>query len=63
MKAFGSDGEYESHRATSAPAVQRFRNHAVVNTYAEADPSVSLERFSGREFQVGVDRLLVRLAG
>lgn len=53
---------YRGLSENGGPSVVRFRRRAIINTYAETPPRVSL-KYSHRSFQTGVDRILTRTAG
>jgi hypothetical protein len=56
---FGGDGAYQGPTSAGGREVTRFRQRAVVNTYAELAPLLDIREIRP-SFQVGVDRILVR---
>jgi hypothetical protein len=62
---FGGDERYFGRSAGGGPEIQAFRRRLPVNTYAETSPASGFDFFrnEGNEngnFQVGVDRILIR---
>jgi hypothetical protein len=61
----GSDDAYHGPAGGGGPEIQAFRRRIPINTYAETSPTTGYDFFrhpatTYRDFQIGVDRILIR---